>query len=97
VPGKTRSDWKSCVIPWGGGVRYVSNYNVLIPSFKAPPPASMFQAGWESDGTALGVCRASYQNSTQVGKYLTTSGTSCNFAFGTSEIRLTSGFEVLTL
>jgi hypothetical protein len=96
VPGKTRSDWKSCVIPLGGGVRYVSNYNVLVPSFKAPPPASMFQAGWESNGTTLGVCRANYQNSMQVGKYLTTSGTSCNFGFGTNEIRLTSGFEVLT-
>lgn len=92
VPGKTRSNWNGCDVSFGGSENFVNSYNVLVPDFQAPN--NIFVGGNESDGTPLGVCQASYQNSTQVGKYLTSGA--CNFGFGGAEISLTSGFEVLS-
>jgi len=95
APGSARPDRTTCAIAWGGWTQYVSSYNVLFPNFKAPPPGTFFQAGYEDTGTPLGVCHASYNGTTQVGKYLTTNGTACNFAYGSVEISLASGFQVL--
>jgi hypothetical protein len=92
VPGKTRSNWTNCDVSWGGGEHHVSSYNVLIPTFKTP--GTVFQAGNEANGSSLGVCRASYASTTQVGKYLTSSSR-CNFPYGGSEISMTSGYQVL--
>ena len=92
VPGKTRANWNGCDVSFGGSENFVTSYNVLIPTFQAP--GSFFVAGNEADGTPLGVCQASYQNSTQVGKYLTSGA--CNFGFGGAEVSLGSGFQVLS-
>jgi len=92
VPGKTRTPWTSCDVSYAGAEHFVSSYNVLIPTFKAA--TNVFAAGSESNGNVLGVCQASYQNSTQVGKYLT-SGL-CAFPFGGMEIGVTAGPHVLS-
>lgn len=94
VPGKVPSGWSSCVVPYGGSEQYVSTYNVLVPTFKSPP-GTVFKAGTQSNGNTLGICHASYQNSTQVGMYLTSSK-ACNFGYGGSDVSLTSGYQVLS-
>jgi|CZKU01.1.fsa_nt_gi hypothetical protein len=93
VPGKTRSSWHSCDVSWGGSEHFVSSYNVLVPFFKAAP-GTIFQAGLDTNGSPLGICHASYQNSQQVGKYL--SYGACNFGFGGHEVSLNSGYQVLS-
>jgi hypothetical protein len=92
-PGKTRSDWGSCDISWGGAEHFVTPYQVLVPQF-SPPPVKAYQAGVDGNGAVLGVCNVPYGSSTQVGKYL--SYGACNFGFGGKEISLGSGFNVLT-
>lgn len=93
VPGKARADLKSCVVAWGGGEHYVSDYSVLAENVDPPPPGRIFPAGNESDGTVLGICRAHYQNSWQVGKYV--SNGACNFGFGGAEVSVTSNYFVI--
>ncbi len=93
VPGKTRTDWTYCMVAYGGTEHNLSPYNVLVPVFKTSP-STIFVAGKEANGANLGVCRASYQNSTQVGKYLTSGA--CDFGVGGREISLTSGYQVLS-
>ncbi len=92
VPGKTRADWTFCMVVYGGTEHNVSTYNVLVPTFKTP--GTFFVAGKEANGLNLGVCHASYQSSTQLGKYLTSGA--CDFGFGGHEISLTSGYQVLS-
>jgi hypothetical protein len=94
VPGKVPAGWSSCVVPYGGSEQYVSTYNVLVPNFKYPV-GTVFQAGTDSSGNTLGICKASYQNSTQVGKYLV-STKRCNFGYGNAEVSLSSGYQVLS-
>jgi len=92
VPGKTRADLTSCIVGWNGGEHYVSNYNVLVPSFQGPGQGQVYPAGNESNGTTLGVCLADYQNSRQVGKFV---GSACNFGFGGAEVSVSPDFYVL--
>ena len=93
VPGKVPSGWSSCDVSWGGTEHYVSTYNVLVPNFKSPP-GTVYKAGTDWNGNPLGICNASYHNSTQVGKYL--SNGYCNFGYGGSEVSLSSGYQVLS-
>jgi hypothetical protein len=92
VPGKTRPPWKYCDVGWGGSEHSVTSYNVLVPSFKAA--TDVFTAGNEADGSVLGVCNASYQNSTQVGKYL--SSGLCAFGYAGTEVGVPAGPHVLS-
>jgi hypothetical protein len=92
IPGKTRSSWTTCDVSWGGQEHQVLSYNVLVPKLTSLSLAP-FQAGTDANGSALGICSASYQNSQQVGKYL--SGGNCNFGFGGGEVSLSSGYQVL--
>jgi hypothetical protein len=94
VPGKVPSGWTSCDVPYGGGEHYVSSYSVLVPNFKSPP-GTIFNAGTDSDGYQLGICRASYQNSMQVGRYRTRTQT-CNFGYANNEVVLSSNYWVLS-
>ena len=93
VPGKTRTNWTTCHVGYGGGEFAVAGYGVLVPSLLSSP-SNVFQAGTDSDGTTLGVCNAPWNGSTQVGRYLTSAGT-CNFEFGQAEQVAHSGFLVL--
>jgi hypothetical protein len=93
VPGKVPSGWSSCVVSYGGTEHYVSTYNVLVPNFKSPP-VTAYKAGTDWNGNALGICNASYNGSTQVGKYL--SNGYCNFGYGGSEVSLSSGYQVIS-
>jgi hypothetical protein len=100
VPGKTRPSWNNCDVGYSGTENHMLNYNVLVPQFKTP--GTVYQAGTDSDGSPLGICRGSYSSSDsssseQVGKYLT-DGT-CSFGVGGvvggMVVSLTSGFQVL--
>jgi hypothetical protein len=84
-PGKTRSDWGTCDVSWGGGEHWIADYGVLVPRFIDPWLPSWYPAGHEADGRELGICHASAANSVQVGKYLPWAGT-CNFGFNGTEI-----------
>jgi hypothetical protein len=33
--GKTRKDWTNCTISFGGGVSWISNYEVLVPTWQS--------------------------------------------------------------
>jgi hypothetical protein len=90
VPGKTRSNWTACHVSWGGQEQVVSSYNVLVPKFETPEFLPQpFNGGEDTNGSPLGICRTSYQNSEQVGKYL--SNGNCNFGFGGTEISVSPG------
>ena len=75
----------------------MSSYNVLVPNFEFPVPTLTpeallrppFQAGSDTNGSPLGICRAYYKNSEQVGKVL--SNDNCNFGFGGGEVSLLLG------
>ncbi len=98
VPGKVDANWTSCDVPYGGSENYVSNYQVLVPSFKNPP-GTIFNAGFDTDGKELGICKAYYQYesqvSTQVGRYRTETQT-CNFGYSGSEVAVSSNYWVLS-
>jgi hypothetical protein len=97
-PGKTRKDWPSCDISWGGGEYWVTTYEVLVPQFTAAPlnaATRPFIGGSQPQpSTALGICNANYAGSQQLGKYFP--GVGCFFAYGGSEVMLSSGYQVLS-
>lgn len=91
TPGKTRADWNYCDVSYGGKELTASSYSVLMPDFKTT--GTNFAAGTDSNGTTLGICRASYDNSQQAGKLL--SNGNCDFGFNGGEVSLSSGFVKL--
>jgi hypothetical protein len=67
---------------------------VLFAQFKAP--GTIVQAGYEANGSVLGVCRLQSGNE-QVGKYLSyASPGACNYGYSGHEASVTSGFNVLS-
>jgi hypothetical protein len=91
TPGKTKATWNYCDVSYAGQELRASSYNVLLPGFKTT--GTTFAAGTDSNGTTLGICQASYDNSEQVGKLL--SNGNCNFGFDFGEVSLSSGFQKL--
>jgi hypothetical protein len=92
VPGKTRTDWNYCDVSFSGQEHHVTSFNVLFAQFKSSP-GTIVDAGYESNGSVLGVCRLQGANA-QVGKYL--SSGACNFGYGGQEVSDTSGYQVLS-
>jgi hypothetical protein len=93
-PGKTRADWGTCDVSWGGGEHWIASFNVLVPKFMDPWHTEAYAAGHEANGDWLGVCRSSYGGSLQVGKFVSWAG-SCNFGFYGNEVAVWSGFPIL--
>ena len=92
TPGKTRSNWTACHVSWGGQEHVVSSYSVLVPNFEHPSrflAGFPFHAGTDTNGSALGICRAGYESSEQVGKYL--SNGDCDFGFGGEAVSIAPG------
>jgi len=81
-------------VSFSGQEEHVTSYTVLLAQFKTP--GTIFQAGYESNGDVLGVCRLQSGNE-QVGKYLSyTSPGACNYGYGGQEVSVTSGYQVLS-
>jgi hypothetical protein len=91
-PGKTRPEWANCLISYSGKEVHLASYSVLVPSFKTG--GTPFKAGNDAAFGPLGVCQASYQGSTQVGKYFLNSGM-CNFVGSGAEQSVSSNFTIL--
>lgn len=95
-PGKMHRDWGACDVPFGGAERWTTTYEVVVPSFQNAPLdryAMPVYAGRDTDESALYVCAASWNGTTQLGK-LVSSG-SCHFGYGGAERWVTDGYWVL--
>ena len=86
-PGKTQAGWTACDVSWGGTENWVTQYYVVVPDFQVKS-SNPYGAGVDTDGTPLGICKAGYFGSVQVGK-LSASGT-CSFGFGARNISVTT-------
>jgi hypothetical protein len=95
--GKTRSDWGSCDIGYGGGEHWVTPYETLgapwIAASNGRIPAGAPSFGADVDGAPLYVCRAAFGGTKQVGK-IRTGWSGCDFAYGGRAYTL-SDYEVL--
>jgi len=97
-PGKTRRDWMTCAVPYGGVEHQTTNYLGVVPVFRELDEDAqrwpLFVGGEDQDGTELGVCAARFEGTIQVGKYrFATRG--CHIAFGGKEHVVTSLFRTL--
>jgi hypothetical protein len=90
-PGKTRADWSACVIGFGGHEIFAgAPYFITMPEMESASVVSPYKAGVDTDGSPLGICTASFNGSTQVGKYL--GRTACSFGYGGKEVFAPPGF-----
>jgi hypothetical protein len=94
-PGKTRDDWNSCNIGWGGQEYGLTSYNTLQSSHNYYWDRNIYNpvvGGNQHDGN-LYVCRAYYNGGIHPGKTKNGWG-ACNIGWGGSEIGV-SNFEYL--
>jgi hypothetical protein len=91
VPGKVGAAFTTCYVAYGGTEHSVAAYNVLVPKETANgPSATPYIAGYDSDGSALGVCTTALG----VGKYRNNVGT-CNFGYQGAEYTYNTNFQVI--
>jgi hypothetical protein len=87
-----------CSIPWGGAEHVITSYQVPTNGFGVSGvtgafPSQALLGGYESDGTPLYLCLASYGGLTVPGKMHST-WTSCDISSGGSEVFATT-YQVL--
>jgi len=102
-PGKLRSDFGGCLIPFGGHEILMTSYEMLVvndmhvldwasPRFEAVPKNAVV-GGKESNSATLYVCRAFYNDGLHPGKIRAEFG-GCNIGWGGDEITIRH-YEVL--
>lgn len=95
-PGKTRRDWSTCSISFGGKEVHVTSYTVIVAQLITEDmDAKVFpicNVGLEAPDQRLGVCVANLPQGRQVGKYNVKSR-ACTVSYGGGTIQVFSNYQ----